>query len=116
MVSKFIISVTHAVEGLGVVLKGHSNFRIHLGLAVIATVLARSLEFTTFEYAILTITILLVVMAEIVNTAIEELSDLVTVRWSKHAKVAKDIGAGMVLVVSIGAAIIGWLLFIPKFY
>ena len=113
---KFIKSVTYAVEGLSLVLREHPNFWIHLILAFIALVTAKVLSFTSLEFAVLAVTIMMVIMAEIANTAVEELSDLVTVRWSKHAKVAKDISAGMVLVVSVGAVVVGLLLFVPKLY
>ena len=111
---KFVKSVTHAIEGLGYVLREHANFRIHIALAFVAIVLGISLKLSNLELSILVITITLVLMAEILNTAVEELSDLITLRWSKHAKVAKDVSAGMVFLTSICAAIVGWLLFIPK--
>ncbi|MDP3983291.1 MAG: diacylglycerol kinase family protein [bacterium] len=114
MVMKFVKSVTHAIEGLWCVLKEHANFRIHILLAAVTIVLGVTLRLSNLELSILVITITLVLMAEILNTAVEELSDLITVRWSKHAKAAKDVSAGMVLIASICAVIVGWLLFIPK--
>jgi diacylglycerol kinase (ATP) len=55
----------------------------------------------------------LVWSAEAFNTAIESICDLLSPQFSEHARVAKDVGAGAVLIVSIGAAAIGFLTFWP---
>lgn len=114
--TKFIKSITHAIEGLGWALREHANFRIHLVLGLMALLLAMRLGFSLLEYAILILTIAMVVVAEVLNTALEEISDLITMRWSKHSKIAKDVGAGAVLVASFVALIVGLLLFIPKIF
>lgn len=114
--TKFIKSVTHAMEGLSWALKEHINFRIHLVLGLMTLLLAKRLGFSSIEYAVLILTIAMVIVAEVLNTALEEISDLITMRWSKHSKIAKDVGAGAVLVASFGALIVGLILFIPKVF
>ena len=62
---------------------------------------------------ILGIMILLVISAEMINTAIEKMVDLITTEHRKEAKIAKDVAAGMVLVNSLGSVIVGLIIFIP---
>lgn len=50
-----------------------------------------------------------------INTSIESITDLVTKEWHTDAKIAKDVSSGMVLMAVIGAAIVGLIIFIPKF-
>ncbi len=56
----------------------------------------------------------MVIVAEMVNTTIESMVDLITSEWRQNAKVAKDVSAGMVLVSSVFAVIIGIYIFVPK--
>jgi diacylglycerol kinase len=57
--------------------------------------------------------IVLVISAEMINTSIEEMTNLITSEHKREAKIAKDVAAGMVLVVSIGAVIVGLYIFTP---
>ena len=57
--------------------------------------------------------IVLVFSAEMVNTALEEMTDLITEEHKQEAKAAKDVAAGMVLVTAIGAIIVGIVIFVP---
>ncbi len=66
-----------------------------------------------YEMSILGMVILLVISSEMINTAIEEMVNLITSERKKEAKIAKDVAAGMVLVAAVGAAIIGSLIFTP---
>ena len=63
--------------------------------------------------SILGVVILLVISSEMINTAIEEMVNLITSEHKKEAKIAKDVAAGMVLVTSVGSVIIGFLIFTP---
>jgi diacylglycerol kinase len=62
---------------------------------------------------ILGVMILLVICAEMINTAIEEVVNLLTNEHRLEAKIAKDVSAGMVLLTAIGSAIVGFLVFTP---
>lgn len=66
-----------------------------------------------FEMGILGVMILLVIVAEMINTAIEEMVNFVTVEHKREAKIAKDVAAGMVLITAIGSIIVGILVFAP---
>lgn len=71
------------------------------------------LGLSQLEWLIILFTIVLVFIAEMVNTAIESMTDLITVRYSRHAKAAKDVAAGMVLVTAISALIVAAAIFLP---
>lgn len=62
---------------------------------------------------IIIFTIILGLSAEMINTSLESMTDLITREWRQEAKIAKDVSAGMMLVVSIGAVIIAVIIFLP---
>lgn len=66
-----------------------------------------------FEMGILGVMIILVLVCEMINTALEEIVDLVSSEHRVQAKIAKDVGAGLVLLASIGSLIVGFLIFTP---
>ena len=72
------------------------------------------LGFSPLEWAALALMVVLVLAAEMVNTMVEALVDLVTTEYHPLAKVAKDVAAGVVLLTSIGAVVVGLLIFGPK--
>ncbi|MBI4079330.1 MAG: diacylglycerol kinase family protein [Candidatus Levybacteria bacterium] len=106
-------SFEHAVKGVHYAMRENQNLRIHLILAVLALVLAILLQVNPFELAVVELTILLVIAAEMINTAIEQMVDLITTEHRKEAEIAKDVSAGMVLVTAVGAIVIGVLIFSP---
>ncbi len=114
-VRKHIISFKAAFAGIFYAFKTQPNFTIHLAAALTVIFLAFYFRVSITEWAILTFTIVLVLTAEMINTSIEAVTDLVTSEWRQQAKVAKDVSAGMVLVASIGAVIIG-LLVLGKYF
>lgn len=65
------------------------------------------------EWVIITLTVFLVFVAEMVNTSIEAMVDLITTEWHEEAKIAKDVSSGMVLMAVLGSIIIGALIFLP---
>lgn len=85
--------------------------KIHLVMAVVSVLCGVVADLSGVEWAILTIAIMSVIAMEMVNTAIERVVDLVTEDYHPLAKAAKDIAAGAVLVVSLGAVMIGVCLF-----
>jgi len=89
--------------------------RIHFLLAIFILLLGICLNFTLHEMMILTISITLVLAAEMINTAVELIVDII-VETDFHpiAKIVKDILAGTVLITAINAAIVGYLLFSAK--
>ncbi len=109
---RLIKSFVWAMNGLRTVWQEEANFRTETYIAVSAVVLGVWLKFSAFEWMILILCIIAVLAAEIVNTAIEDLCDRVEPAHDPVVAKIKDIMAGFVLLVSVGALIIGVILFI----
>ena len=106
-------SFKFAIEGIRLAFKYNRNIRIHTVFAVLAILLSLLLKITWFEFGLILVTILLVITAEMVNTAIEEMVDLIVQEHREQARIAKDVAAGMVLVTAMGAVVIGIVIFLP---
>lgn len=109
-----INSFKFAIEGIKKALKDEPNFRIHISIAILTIILAFLLKFTYMELAILVLTIGFVLILELVNTALEALTDLVSPEIREKAKEAKDVSAAAVLLSAILSVIVAVFLFIPK--
>ena len=96
----------YAFKGFGKVYKNEDNMKVHVVVAILVV--------STLEWVILIFAIGLVIGAEVLNTCIENLVDLVTKDYNKYAENAKDTAAAHTLILSITAAIIGLIVFIPK--
>lgn len=110
---KLAKSFAYAFAGVKYALKNNQNLRIHFLAAFLVTVLSILFDINPFEMGILGISILLVIAAEMINTSIEEMVDLITIEHRQQAKVAKDVAAGMVLLTALGSVIVGILIFLP---
>lgn len=108
-----IKSFGFAFEGVWYAIKYNQNLRIHFVMAILVIIASIIFRVNAFEMGILGLMILLVISAEMINTAIEQMVDLITVEHRKEAKIAKDISAGMVLLTTIGSVIVGILVFAP---
>ncbi len=106
-------SFKDAFAGLSWAFKTQPNFRIHLLLATIAIVLSWYLQITLVEFAVIIFTIVLGLTAEMINTSIESMTDLITTEYRESAKIAKDVAAGMMLTTAIGALCVAIVIFIP---
>jgi diacylglycerol kinase len=110
---KFFISFLYAARGIGAAFSEQLNLKIQLVVAMLAVGLGFYFDISFTEWSILLLTIGLVLGLEMVNTALENLVDLVTMKRNPLAGKIKDIGAGAVLLVSILSLVIGWLIFGP---
>ncbi|WP_426038335.1 diacylglycerol kinase family protein [Cypionkella sp. TWP1-2-1b2] len=109
---KRIRAFGHAGRGVGVLLSTpHGG--IHATATVVVILLGLWLGISATDWTLLVICIALVLAAEATNTAVERLVDLVSPQWHPLARDAKDLAAGSVLIVAIGAAIVGVIVFIP---
>lgn len=111
---KIINSFKYAFEGIKSSLKTERNIKIHFSMMVLVIVAGILLDISTYEWMICIILFGMVIGGELVNTAIEEVTDLVTTEINPKAKLAKDIAAGAVLIMAITSSIIGLIIFIPK--
>lgn len=113
---KLFKSFYHAFQGLIFAFKGNQNLRIHFIVAIIVALLSVLFHLDGFEMGILGVIILVVIAAEMINTSIEEMVDLITQEHRQEAKQAKDVAAGMVLVTAIGSVGVGLLVFLPHIF
>jgi diacylglycerol kinase (ATP) len=109
-----IQSLNWAFEGVIHVLRTQRNMRIHFAVATVVLILAFSYGVTKLELMALLVAISFVLIAEMVNTAIEATIDLATTSFDPLAKMAKDIAAAAVLVAAINAVVIGYLVFADR--
>jgi diacylglycerol kinase (ATP) len=107
-------SFNWAFEGVIHVLRTERNMRIHFALATAVLILAFSYGVTKLELMALLIAISFVLIAEMVNTAVEATIDLATTSFDPLAKMAKDIAAGAVLIAAVNAVVIGYLVFADR--
>lgn len=108
------ISFLHAFAGLWWALSTQPNFRVHIAISIIALSLCAYLDVSVSEWIIIIFTIVLGLSAEMINTSLEAMTDLITKEWRTEAKTAKDVAAGMMLTVAFGAVIVGMLVLGPK--
>lgn len=102
----------NARKGMRLVLKSEVNIRVHLCIAVIVMLAAYFLNFSIEKMCILLLTISIVIISEMLNSAIEFALDAVFHnKYSRLVGMAKDISAGAVMLASVVAVIIGILLF-----
>ncbi|HXL26468.1 MAG TPA: diacylglycerol kinase family protein [Chthoniobacterales bacterium] len=103
-----------ALRGFGWLILSERHFQLHLVATVAAILLGLILGLTALEWAILVLTIGLVLVAEGINTAIEHTIDLTVHHIDPLARTAKDIGAAAVLIAAAVSVVIGCFLFLPK--
>ncbi len=102
-------SFEHAYRGVVSAVRSQRNMRFHVLAAVGVLVLSLLVGVSELELAVLILTILVVFVTEMLNTAMEFVVDLVTTEYHPLAKLAKDVSAGAVLVSSVGAVLVGYL-------
>lgn len=113
-IKKLINSFKFAFSGCKLTFQAEQNMKIHTIIALLVLILGVVFEISHVEWMFLVIVIGLVISAEIINTSIENLVDLVTLEHREKARVAKDTSAAFVLILSGVAVIIGLIIFIPK--
>jgi len=111
---RILQSLNWAFEGVIHVLRSERNMRIHFAVATAVLLLAFSYGVTKLELMALLVAISFVLIAEMVNTAIEKTIDLAATSFDPLAKTAKDIAAGAVLIASVNAVVIGYLVFADR--
>ena len=108
---KLIKSFSYAWQGLVAALKSELNLRIHFGITVLVVIAGCYFKITHREWVVLVIAMGFVISLELVNTAIENLTDLITTDNDPLAGKVKDIAAAAVLIASLAAAIAGLIIF-----
>jgi len=110
---KHHISFKTALDGIGWAVRTQPNFRVHIVLSLLALLGGWFFRVTMTEMLILIFMIILGLSAEMINTAIESMTDLITREWRQEAKIAKDVSAGMMLITAVGALVVAAVIFVP---
>lgn len=114
-VRQLVNSIRHALRGVGIVFRTEQNFRVQVVGASIAFLLAWYYAVPTWQTIVLLLLVTLVLVLELINSAVEYFTDLIKPRFDTHARTVKDIMAGAVLVASCTAVVIGSIIFMPYF-
>lgn len=107
-------SFKYAIEGIWTSFKTERNMKIHIFIMILVIIAGIILKINKSEWIICIILFAIVIGSELFNTSIETIVDMVMPEKNEKAKIAKDVSAGAVLVVAIGAAIIGLVIFVPR--
>lgn len=111
---KIANSFKYAIQGFFASLRTEKNMKIHIFIMILVIILGNCLKLSNTEWMICIILFVMVISGELFNTAIETTVDIAMPQKNKKAKLAKDISASAVLVLAIGAAIVGIMIFLPK--
>jgi len=114
--SNRLTSFKYAFSGIWHVVRTQPNARIHLAIACVVVVLGIWLGLSLTEWAIITLAIGLVLVAEAFNTVAEAMVDLATAEYHPLAKIAKDASAGAVLLMAVAAVVVGVLILGPPLW
>ena len=109
--NKFLSSFGYAWNGLVVAFREQLNLKIHAVVGILVIIAGYYFHVTITEWCIIIGAIVLVISLELINTAIENLVDLVTMERKPLAGKIKDMAAAAVLVASVGSAIVGIIIF-----
>jgi diacylglycerol kinase len=112
---KRILSFYYALQGIQAFFRSQPNMYIHALAAATAIGCGVYFNIARQEWMMVIISIFLVLAVEMINSAIEVLVDMVSPTWSAKAKYIKDVSAAAVLMVALGSALTGGLVFLPYF-
>ena len=110
-----VASFGHAGRGVWSALRSEVHLRLHAVATVVVIGLGFYSGLSRLEWALVALAVACVWAAELMNTAIEALTDLVSPAYHPLAGKAKDVAAGAVLLAALGALVVGALVFIPHF-
>lgn len=113
-VKKLLDSFNYAIEGIIYAVRTQRNMRIHMIAALVVLAACFFYDLSKMEILAITITITMVIMAELLNTAIEFAVDATTNYYHPLAKLAKNVAAGGVLITAVNAIVVGYVIFGDK--
>ena len=113
-VHRLIDSFNFAINGIIVAVKTERNMKIHYSAAVIVLFISLFFDLSKIEFMLLLFAISLVIVAELINTAIEKTIDMISPEYHRLAEISKDMAAGAVLIAALNSVVIGYILFFDK--
>lgn len=105
-----------AIEGILYAFKTQKHVRVHFAIAAVVLAASLFLKLTVTEFILCAFSVILLLFAELFNTAIEETVNLIEEKHHETARRAKDVAAGAVLISSIAAALMGYVVFTKYLY
>ncbi|MDX1610240.1 MAG: diacylglycerol kinase family protein [Halofilum sp. (in: g-proteobacteria)] len=105
-----------ALRGVGIMLRTQANARIHLGVTLVVVVAGLGLGLDRTDWSWIVLAIIVVWIAEGLNTALERLADALHPDYHPLVRQAKDVAAAAVLIAALGAVLIGLLVFWPYLF
>jgi diacylglycerol kinase (ATP) len=111
--SRWLKSANFAIEGILHAAKTERHVRYHFLSAASVLLLSYILGVSRIEFLIIALSVIAVLLAEMFNTAVEALVDIVSPEQSEKARIAKDIAAGAVFLTAFGVAVIGYIILFP---
>lgn len=112
--NNFIDAWANAFNGIIYAVTTQSNIKKQLAIAVAVMLISLLFNLSRAEFLCLMFTVVLIIVAEMINTAIETVVDLYTDLYHPKAKIAKDVGAGAVVITAVNALIVAYFLFFDK--
>ncbi|MFN3395932.1 MAG: diacylglycerol kinase [Thermodesulfovibrionales bacterium] len=112
---RWIKSTNYAIEGILHSAKTERHLRYHLCAAASVLLISYIIGVSRQDFLIIALIAIMVILAELLNTSIEAVTDLLSPDKSEKARIAKDVAAGAVLITALGAAIVGYIILIPYF-
>ncbi|MGB9780783.1 MAG: diacylglycerol kinase [Caldanaerobacter sp.] len=109
-----IDSFNYAIEGILHAFKTQRNMKIHFGIAIAVLFFSLFMDLTRLEFVAILFAISLVLITEMINTAIETTIDIFLKNYNPMAKIAKDVAAGGVLIASVNAILVAYLVFFDR--
>ena len=111
---RFFDSVKYSFEGLKYAYTHEQSLLLHIFLSIVAITCGILFKITGTQWILLFIMMTIIIVAELINTAIEAVVDLVTDKYDPLAKIAKDCGSAAAFVSSMLAIMVGAYVFLPK--
>jgi diacylglycerol kinase len=106
--------LVYAIIGVIQVARTENNFKIQAIIAILVVITGFTLHISTTEWLVIILCIGMVLIAEILNTALEKITDMVSPGWNEKAGSVKDVSAAAVLVASLISSVCGGIIFLPK--
>lgn len=110
-----IEALQNAFKGFIYAFKNEINLKIEVVISIIAIILAVILKITPLEFVIVIFSIGLVILAELLNTALEIITDISSLNYNNKIRRVKDISAAIVVITAVMAAVAGYVIYLDKF-
>ena len=110
---KWIKSANFAIEGILHAAKTQRHLRYHFYSAAVVLLASYILGVSRTEFLIISLSVIAVLLAEMLNTAIEAIVDIISTEHNEKARIVKDIAAGAVFVTAFGVAVVGYIILFP---